>query len=285
MVVRVGTCAWADHEDFYPRSVKPEERLAFYARYFSVVEVDSTYYRIPAPRTVEHWAEITPDGFVFDVKAHRTLTFHDRGRVDEDTRCRDAALFEAAVAPLAAAGKLGLLVFQYPPWFVASEANQRRVESMRERYRDFVVAVEFRNRSWWQGPRADASERWLRSLGLVNVVCDEPQAGFGSIPFVPAVTNRLGVVFRLHGRNESTWYQKGLTSSAQRFDYLYTPQELQAFVPVVQRFADEASEVHILMNNNQGDYAVRNALDWTRLLSLPVPGDVTDLPGQQIRLF
>lgn len=285
MAVRVGTCAWADHEHFYPRGVGPGERLSFYARFFSLVEVDSTYYRIPSPAVVERWTESTPDDFVFDVKVHRTLTYHDRQSVSADERERDHRLFQAALAPLTASGKLGSLLFQFPPWFVASEANRQAVEATVARYQDAVVAVEFRHRSWWQSQRAEETRAWLTAMQAVNVVCDEPQTGMGTVPFVPDVTNSAVVVFRLHGRNAETWYQKGLTSSQQRFDYLYTPDELSDFLPAVRMWTETASDVHILMNNNQGDYAVRNALDWMNLLSIPVQGDLSELPGRQSLLF
>ncbi|MCL6548870.1 MAG: DUF72 domain-containing protein [Alicyclobacillus sp.] len=267
--IRCGTCAWSDHERFYPDRLAARDRLAYYARYFRLVEVDSSYYRIPDPRSVQSWVANTPDDFVFDVKAYRSLTLHDRGSVNRDELERDADLFEAALNVLEAAGKLGNVLFQFPPWFRRGPGSRAHLEWVRERFARFTVGIEFRHRSWWAGEAAEETARWLRERACVNVVCDEPQVTDGCIPFVPLVTHPKLVVFRLHGRNDRTWAAKGLTSSSQRFDYLYSREELRQFVPYVQRWATEAAEVHILMNNNQGDYAVRNALDWQEILGLP----------------
>jgi uncharacterized protein YecE (DUF72 family) len=285
MAVRVGTCAWADHERFYPRHVKPSERLAFYAQYFSVVEVDSTYYGIPQPRTVKQWVKQTPTDFVFDVKAYRTLTQHDRGAATPEQLARDFELFVAAVSVLADAGKLGILLFQFPPWFVCSELNRAYVEWVVEKMSAYTIGVEFRNRSWFTEEQREATIGWMRSMGTVNVVCDEPQVGTGTIPLVPDVTHPRYVVFRLHGRNAETWYQKGLTSSQQRFDYKYSRDELSELLPLVTEWASAVRDVHILMNNNQADYAVTNALDWLSLLGQPVKERPRLEESTQLSLF
>lgn len=270
MAVRCGTCAWADHQFFYPKSVRPEDRLSYYAEFFPVVEVDSTYYRIPEPRHAVDWVARTPDDFSFDVKAYRTLTRHDRGQASALELERDCAAYEQVVDVLAEAGKLGLVLFQFPPWFVRSEANIAYAEDLLGRFSQFPAGVEFRHRSWWLDEQRAQTSRWLQDVGAVNVVCDEPQTGSGTIPFVPDVTSTGLVVFRLHGRNAETWYQKGLTSSQQRFDYKYSQTELAEFLPSVRQWTESAREVHILMNNNQADYAVANAFDWLHLLGLTV---------------
>jgi uncharacterized protein YecE (DUF72 family) len=249
--------------------VRPEERLSYYARYFTLVEVDSSYYKIPDPRAVDSWVRQTPDDFIFDVKAFRTLTKHDRGKATPDELESDFQAFETAVSVLRASGKLGFLLFQFPPWFVHNRDHQDYVERVRYRFPDDRVAIEFRNRTWWTEEQWQHTVGWLSSLDAVNVVCDEPQVGSGTIPFVSEVTSRRGVMFRLHGRNVDTWYQKGLESSQQRFDYLYRKEELSEFLPHVHAWAREAAEVHILMNNNQGDYAIQNAFDWLNLLGVP----------------
>lgn len=281
VTILCGTCAWSDHEHFYPRALRPSERLRFYAQYFPLVEVDTCYYHIPTPDNVSQWTQVTPDSFVFDVKAYQTLTLHDRGRSSAQELARDHRAFRMALDPLVAAGKLGVVLFQFPPWFVCSKANRLYVEEVCARYGDCLVAVEFRNRSWWRETQAPETVDWLRDQRAVNVVCDEPQLGMGTIPFVPDVTREAAVVFRLHGRNADKWYEKGLTSSAQRFDYLYTREQLADFLPVVRNWTERAQDVHILMNNNQGDYAVQNAFDWMDLLGILSDGDRSQLPGRQ----
>jgi uncharacterized protein YecE (DUF72 family) len=285
MPVRIGTCAWADHHHFYPKSVKPSERLAFYSEYFSLVEVDSSYYGIPNSQTVRQWVRQTPRDFVFDVKAYRTLTQHDRGEAGPELLEQHFTAFTKALTVLADAEKLGVVLFQFPPWFVCTPQHQEYVERVVHKMSEFTVGVEFRHRSWFLGDQRASTVQWLHDLRAVNVVCDEPQAGMGTIPFVPDVTHSKYVMFRLHGRNEHTWYQKGLTSSQQRFDYLYAREELREFLPIVAEWSNRADDVHILMNNNQGDYAVTNALDWKFLLGQPVKPRPQLEESTQLTLF
>lgn len=266
-----GTCAWADHEDFYPPGLKPGDRLAYYARFFPIVEVDSTFYALQPARNFALWAQRTPPHFVFNVKAYGAMTRHHRQpRPGEEDLAAVFRQFDAALEPLRAAGKLRAVHFQFPPWFVASDANRAWVEHCREWFHRDLVAVEFRHRSWFAGGEAGRTLAWLKRLGAVHVICDEPQVGSGCVPLVEAVTCPRLAIVRFHGRNAATWYKKGETS-AERFDYLYSREELAAFVPLVQRLAAAAEEVHLLLNNNRANYAVRNSLDLMELLGLPVP--------------
>lgn len=284
MRILCGTCAWADHQNFYPASVRPQERLAYYARFFPLVEIDSSYYRIPEPRHALAWARSTPDGFVFDLKAHRTLTLHD-GPLDAARLDHDATAMRQVAHVLHSEGKLGAILFQFPPWFVQSDAAFVYLARLREWFAGYLVAVEFRHRSWWKDEStAEHTLAALREHSFVNVVCDEPQTGMGTIPFIPAITLEDAVIFRLHGRNEQAWYQKGLTSSQQRFDYKYSVGELQSFLPFVKQWCQSAKSIHILMNNNQSDYAVSNALDWLSILGLEQQ-QRPDPPSEQLRLF
>ena len=83
---------------------------------------------------------------------------------------------------------------------------------------------------------------------------------------LPEVTSSAAVL-RLHGRNANTWEAKGLASSAERFNYLYSKDELRAFVPIARRLAEQAEEVHVVFNNNFGSYAQDNALDFQTLIA------------------
>lgn len=285
MAILCGTCAFADHHDFYPRRMPPGERLRYYAQYFPIVEIDSSFYGIPRPEVVTKWTRQVPSGFVFDIKAYRTLTLHDRGEPDLTRVASDAAAFERAVEPLANVGQLGVILLQFPPWFVRRGRHMDYVGHLRRRFAAYPVAVEFRHRSWWQDEVREDTLTWLRELDAVNVMCDEPQVGMGTIPFVPEVTHPRRAVFRLHGRNEVMWYETGLKSSQERFDYAYTREELAAFIPHVQRWAQLSEQVHILMNNNSNNDAVVNALDWLELLDLPRRERPVLMQTAQLTLF
>lgn len=270
--VLVGTCAWADHEEFYPAGLKPADRLAYYARFFPIVEVDSTFYAIQPRRYFQTWAERTPDGFTFNVKAYGAMTKHHRSpRPGDEDVLEVFRRFAHAVEPLQEAGKLKALHFQFPPWFVANAENAEWLHFCRSFFARNLVAVEFRHRSWFSGPeQTDRTLALLRELEAVHVIVDEPQVGSGSIPQVMAVTDRRLAIIRYHGRNAETWYIKG-EKSADRFNYLYSRAELSDFVEPVRELQQAAEEVHLLMNNNRANYAVRNALDLMDLLGLPVP--------------
>ncbi|BDG60425.1 DUF72 domain-containing protein [Caldinitratiruptor microaerophilus] len=269
--VRVGTCAWSDHEAFYPPGLPARERLSYYARFFRLVEVDSTFYALQPARNFALWADRTPEDFLFNVKAYGALTRHHRQpRPGEEDLGQVFRRFSESLAPLRAAGKLRAVHLQFPPWFTATRESESYLRYCREALPHDLLAVEFRHRSWFHQGRAEETLRFLREHEMVHVVCDEPQVGWGCVPLVPAVTHPGLSILRLHGRNAATWYKSGKTS-AERFDYLYSRTELAGLLGVVRRLEADAGEVHVLMNNNRSNYAVRNALDMLELLGEPVP--------------
>lgn len=288
--ILVGSCSWADKtlidSGWYPPAAarSPEERLRYYAERFPIVEVDSTYYAIPAPRNAELWVERTPDGFTFDVKAYALFTGHGAAlqafpkdvkealpgdlREKRNVYMKDLppeigdeiwSRFNETLLPLDSAGKLGTVLFQYPPWFGPRADNREAILAAKERLGQYRMAVEFRNAAWMAEP--DDQERTLRFLtdNAIPYVCvDEPQGFKSSVPPVTAVTHPSVALLRMHGHNSDTWAARSKTA-AERFDYLYSEDELREWVPRVQGLAEEAAEVHVLMNNCHRDYSVRNA--------------------------
>lgn len=271
-VIRYGTCAWADHEDFYPRGLPPADRLAYYARYFNLVEVDSTFYALQPRRNFESWAARTPTGFAFNVKAYGAMTRHHREpRPGEEDLTEVFKRFAFALEPLRSEGKLKVLHFQFPPWFTSKAESFEWVQFCREFFAGETVAVEFRHNSWFLGANRELTLSFLRGLDAVHVICDAPQIGSGTVPAVISVTTPKVSVVRFHGRNTATWYKK-VDKTADRFDYLYSREELDAWIePIRTVLQPAAEEVHLLMNNNRSNYAVRNALDIASLLGLSVP--------------
>jgi len=294
-VIRVGTCAWSDHEEYYPSGLPQRERLTYYARHFPLVEVDSTFYRLQPARWFADWAARTPPDFRFNVKAYGAMTRHHREpRPGEEDLLEVFKRFAGSVEPLREAGKLGALHFQFPPWFTCSNESREWVQFCREYFPDQLVAVEFRHTSWFAGENREKTLQFLRDIRAVHVACDAPQVGSGTVPRVVAVTDPRLAIVRFHGRNARTWYVKG-TTSAQRFDYLYSKEELAEWLgPIRQELEPNVAEIHLLMNNNRANYAVRNALDLMELLGLPTPErdarGVPVAPGaerrtEQLRLF
>lgn len=276
--IRVGAASWTDHAPFYPaeydKASMKTQRISYYARYFSLVEVDSTFYALQPTRNFQMWAERTPDDFLFDVKAYGELTWHHRDSqgVAQAPHADTFANFSAMVQPLRDHGKMGAILFQFPPWFTFSEERLEYFGAVREALPDDTIAVEFRHRSWLEGPNVNETKAALTDQRLAFCAVDEPQIGSGSVPPIVMLTDPHFSMVRFHGRNKRMWYGKGLTSSRDRFDYLYSRDELTPWADRVQRIAAQlqGSEVHVIMNNNAGNYGIVNAFDMQGLLGQEV---------------
>lgn len=294
--ILVGTCSWTDPTliecgRFYPRrSMSAAERLSFYAEQFPLVEVDSTFYAPPSERNARLWADRTPSGFVFDVKVFALLTGHGsrperlppgirdavgppRGRaaniylrdLDRDVADQLWETHRHALEPLRTSGRLGALLFQFAPWFHRDREHVRFIADLPARLPGLRIAVEFRGGGWMTPDAAPTTLALLERHGLTYVSVDEPQGFRTSTPPVAAATSSLAYV-RLHGRNSATWEARTPTA-ADRFNYLYTEEELREWVPRVHELAHDADTVHVLFNNNYQDVGVRNARQMALLLS------------------
>jgi uncharacterized protein YecE (DUF72 family) len=294
--VYYGTSSWTDRtliasKRFYPQGTnKPEERLRYYAERFPLVEVDSAYYALPSERNAVLWNERTPSHFVFNVKAFSLLTQHAaetrslpetvRERLAPEARekrrvyARDLPeeaqnlvwdMFTSALRPLADAGKLGAVLFQFPHWFVRSRRNFDYLRELGERF-PYRVAVEFRGGGWMDDEKRDSTLEQLRELDMTYVVVDGPQGFKTSTPPVVACTSPELAFLRFHGHNAENWEKPGL-SAAERFKYLYTDDELREWVQPARELAAQAKQLHVLMNNCYEDYGVRNAAQMANLLA------------------
>jgi uncharacterized protein YecE (DUF72 family) len=272
--VRIGTCSFADEalvKSWYPKSVKTgEERLRYYAERFSTVEIDSTFYRLPEPEMTARWAERTPESFVFHVKAFAVMTRHpvrleqlapdlrqaaqtdERGRVERPSRELRAevfARFHAGLEPLRAAGKLGGILMQFPPYIVPKDASYDYLRWAKEQLRGDLPLVEFRHHDWLDDSERERTLAFVEELEAAFVVTDSPRTGGRNVvPTVVAVTSPVAYV-RLHGRNAKTWNRRG-GSAAERFDYLYSEGELAEWVEPLRELSDRAEQVYAFFNNN-----------------------------------
>ncbi len=265
--ILVGTAAWSDHEDFYPPRVRGTDRIAYYARHFPVVEVNASYYHLLPQRNYALWAEKTPEDFTFNVKALGQLTGHVR---DEPPTPDTFDAFRESYEPIREAGKLGAVLFQFPPWFNKTEKNLQQIAWSAEMMADHPVLVEFRNATWLTEEERAETLDFLTNLGLSYVTVDAPQVGTGTAPLVPAVTTPRLAYLRMHGRNTDTWYKR-VKTTGERFNYLYSEEELSELAIIARQLAENAVEVHVIFNNNMADYAVTNARSMMRLLGLDAP--------------
>jgi uncharacterized protein YecE (DUF72 family) len=281
VAIVVGTSSWADPgfvEHWYPQGLASKERLPFYAERFEAVELNSSFYAIPANSTVEAWATATPDGFRFDVKLHKLLSHHaaqlkelpadlrdeaetnDRGRVLLDPALLDEMVGRTAEAfkPLADAGKLGAYLLQLTPAFDPRRNELDELAPMIEGLAPVPVAVEFRRRSWASSKRFEGVLDWLSAHDAVFVCVDTPPGDHVPIfPPIDAVTNDALAYMRCHGRN-TEGYLHG-RSVAERFDYDYPKEELEEIAGRARSLDQEAEQVHVMFNNNARELAPKAA--------------------------
>lgn len=281
MTILVGTCSWAGRvvepaRKLY-RTTKPtsEQMLHYYSGLFSTVEVDATFYALPSKRTGQLWADRSPDGFVFHVKAYSLFTTHrittrslpadlrrelppsgqDRPQlhhyeVPEEIKTDMWRRYRSALEPLQQADKLGFVLLQFPPHFGPTRQNADYLLSCQDQLPGLNIAVEFRNTAWFDGRLRDRTPEFLREHGLAMVCVDMPQGFESSIPPLAEATTDESYV-RLHGRNTAAWEQGG-ASVNNIHDYWYTEGELKEWKVRVQKLAEQCSRVYVMFNTVQG---------------------------------
>ncbi len=293
--IKTGTAAWADHRlvesGFYPEHVRsPEAKLRYYASQFPVVENDSTYWAFPDADRVRSWAERAPDGFTMNIKAHALLTEHYasvRG-LPRDVRERLSAemlakphvyprdlgaklmreltqRFRDALAPLHDAGKLGVVLFQFPVWFPISSAHKAQLRRIRDDFHHLRVAIELRNETWMSVDNRYETLELLADEGLIYVCVDEPQGFVASVPPVVAATSDIAVV-RMHGRNPARWRDRSHGRRSGDWRYCYSHEELAEWAGPILDLAERTDEVHVIFSNGPVTNAVRNARELAELL-------------------
>jgi uncharacterized protein YecE (DUF72 family) len=299
--IRIGTASWTDPTMtasgvFYPPdATTAEDRLVYYANQFPIVEVDATYYALPARRQGELWLERTPPEFTFDIKAHALMTGQpsEVSRLPKDLReelpaeildkkrvyARDLPApiedaiwqrFLDGIEPLRSSGKLGAVFLQYPRWFFPSNESRDEIVKAKERLGDTPFAVELRHASWFNEKNVDRTIRFLEKHEIPFVMVDAPPGTRSSVPPMTVVTSPRLAVVRFHGRRTETWEKAGIPV-VERFRYLYDEAELSEWVPRIREAAGQVPEMHILMNNCYANYGTTNAREIADLLASEVP--------------
>jgi uncharacterized protein YecE (DUF72 family) len=284
-MILVGTAGWADRDliasGWYPSSAKsPAGRLAYYAERFPLVEVDSSYYAIPAERTVRGWAE-NSSGLVLDVKAYSLLTGQRTRTASLPVQLRELArtdwimadsgspalldsvweYFHACFEPLSRSGRLSRVLLQFPRTYVFGTRGLRLVADALEHCRPLRAAVEWRHPSWFEPEHRERSLSLLREYDAAFVCVDMPQAHPGSVPPLLAVTSDTAVI-RLHGHS-SDWSGG---SKEDRYRYEYSAAELAEWAGRAQQLAQQADDVHVVVNTCCAGAAQRSAAQLRDLL-------------------
>jgi uncharacterized protein YecE (DUF72 family) len=271
--ILVATGGWSVPA-WYPEGVEPRDRLRSLAERVDAVEVDSSFYALPARRTVERWAEITPDGFAFAVKLHRALSRHaapikslptalrddvevtERGRVVLDDRLEQGLLRATldVFEPLHAAGRLVCFLLQLTPGFRPPEHELDELDAVVQTLAPVPVAIELRHTGWLGD--INATLGWFRSAGAVWVDVDAPRTDAPvAMPPADDVTRSDLAYLRAHGRN-TEGYLKG-RSAAERFDYRYPTKELWELADRARKLGHDAERVLCVLSN--GGHALASA--------------------------
>jgi uncharacterized protein YecE (DUF72 family) len=269
-LVRVGPAGWS-YKDWdgivYPsRAGSRFDQLAYLARFFETIEINSSFYRPPAVTTVESWIERVKsnDGFKFTAKLYRRFT-HERGlaTVEDERNCR------AAFDKLVEAGKLGAVLIQFPWSFKNSDDDRGYLSDLLARFSEYPLVIEVRHSSWNRPAVYESLEK--RRVGFCNI--DQPLFGKSISPSAKS-TSEIGYV-RLHGRNYGNWFRESAAPS-DRYDYLYSPEELDPWLDKIRAVADRTRETYVVTNNHFEGKAVVNALQIKAKLSgEKVPGPAT----------
>jgi uncharacterized protein YecE (DUF72 family) len=252
--IRVGPAGWS-YQDWagqvYP---KPQPRgfdpLRYLAQYFDVIEINSTFYRIPDPKMTQRWVARVADHPDFRFTAKLWQGFTHEGTAS----AQDAAAFRQAIAPLQEAGLLGAVLMQFPYRFHHTAENRAMIQRLAGAFRDYPLVLEIRHRSW---DRAEVFT-WLQDLNIGFCNIDQPQVSYG-IGLTQVVTSPVGYL-RLHGRNTATWFAEE-ASAAARYDYRYSAEELQELVDAVEVISRRARDTYLITNNHFRGQAALNALE------------------------
>jgi uncharacterized protein YecE (DUF72 family) len=254
-MIRLGTSGFS-YPDWvgpvYPEKLPEKEWLGFYAAQFSTVELNVTFYRLPTARNIDAWLRKTPDDFRFSVKAFRGLT-HEREEPD-------FRAFSESVKPLAEAGKLGCILAQFPNSFHPTPENKEYLKMFSAELKDFPLVAEFRHSAWAK----EETLQMLRDLSVGYCCVDEPNLR-GLMPSTSVVTAPVGYI-RFHGRNAAHWYDH--KDPAERYDYEYSKEELEEWVPKIRGVDEAAGETYVYFNNHPHGHGVAGAKVLGKLLKI-----------------
>jgi uncharacterized protein YecE (DUF72 family) len=283
--IRVGTSGWSYPSGegtwkgiFYPNK-KPKgfNELVFYAEHFDTVEVNSSFYRVPAIKTTEDWAKRTPKDFEFSLKLFQKFTHPEMflkatGGDPADIDRKDVDGFRAALDPLASAGKLGALLAQFPPSFKNEPGSRDYLAWLLHAFKEYEVAVELRHRSFSDDPVETMDLLAEYNAALVQI--DEPKfktsirQGFNN---VRRANVKTFFYLRLHGRNAAQWWKHD--KSEDRYNYLYSEAELEPFVDAAEEASRTVKKAYLYANNHFSAKSVANAATIKNKLGQKLDGE------------
>ena len=281
-MISIGLTGWGDHPDVYSEVTAAKDKLFDYSGHFPIVELDTSFYAIPKPEIVERWCKETPQNFQFVIKTYQGMTGHLRDELPFETKNDMFNAFRACANTFQINNKLAMILVQFPPWFDCQGKNVQYIRYIKQQLAGYPIAIEFRNQTWYAPQMKEKTLQFLKDNELIHTVCDEPQAGSGSVPFVPIATHDK-VLVRIHGRNVHGWRNIGHAENWRkvRFLYDYNEEELQKLSEQITFLSQQAKEVYVLFNNNSGGHAAKNAKRLQQILQLQFDG----LAPKQMNIF
>lgn len=281
-LIYIGLAGWGDHDSIYPNGSSQKEKLKDYAGHFPIVEVDSTFYAIPSEKTVQRWVYDTPDSFQFIVKTYQGMTGHGQGKMEYSSREEMFDAFKQSLHAFSETGKLGMVLLQFPPWFNCKKSHVDYLRFCQRQLNNYPIALEFRHQSWFYPEFKERTLEFMRTEGWIHSICDEPQAGEGSVPIILEATNSLKTLIRFHGRNIHGWRKPSHGNWRDvRYLYRYNNQELHEWKEKINILKNQSKDIYIIFNNNSGGDAADNAKQFIDMLSIEYNG----LAPRQLDLF
>lgn len=262
-MIKVGTSGFSFTDwvgTIYPADIKKGDMLPYYEKQlgFKITEINFTYYVIPSQKSFEGMIKKTSPDFEFTVKAHKSMTHEIRdketGKFVDNKDAFDRFLY--AIEPLRKENRLSAILAQFPYSVHAVKDNYNYLLTFKERLKDIPMVVEFRNYYW----HIQRSISFLKENHIGYCIVDEPKLK-GLMPYNPTATTDLGY-FRFHGRNRN-WFN---ASVAERYDYLYTKEELQSFVPDIKYMANSVKKTIVMFNNCHAGKSAINAKEMIEML-------------------
>ncbi|KAF0823492.1 DUF72 domain-containing protein [Cytobacillus firmus] len=281
-MIIIGVTGWGDHDSLYTGAISPRDKLKEYAGHFPTVEVDSAFYAVQPKRNSARWVKDTPEGFQFIVKAYQGMTGHQRGEIPFESKEEMFEAFKDSLEPYIESGKLAMVLFQFPPWFDCKKANVDYLRWCKEQMGDIPCALEFRHQSWFRPEFRESTLSFMKEEDWIHSICDEPQAGEGSIPTVLETTSPNKVLVRFHGRNFHGWQKKnGDNWREVRYLYRYNEKELAEWAEHLKKLEKICKNVFAVFNNNSGGDAADNAKQMIEMLDIKYQ----QLAPRQLDLF
>lgn len=277
-MIRVGLTSFREHERL---TGKKDSRLFDYAGFLPLVELDTAYYGIPKKQSVENWLKEVPEDFRFVIKVYQGISTQGKWQEQYPSEEEMVHHFLEVMQPMSDAQKLFCFLVQFPASFKCTKKNVAYLRKLHQWFRDFPVAIEFRDSSWYSEEYLERTRSFMERARFSLAIIDEPQLLNATIPFDSTVTNRAFALVRLHGRNQKGWQSNDSDWRKKRTLYRYSETELMELAKEVKKIQEQTEEVAVIFNNNSGGDAADNARAFLKILNLQYQG----LNPAQIELF